>query len=170
MNQSNTPWTDERINTLRTDYAEGYSCAQIAIRIGDGITRNSVIGKVHRLGLEKPDNIKRKVGARAPREAKPRTQASRQRYIPGTTRFYEAVSNPAEIKLRCVEIEPRGLTLLGLEPGDCRYPYGDETVTFCGHPKQAGSQYCTPHHHLCWVKPIVQIKAPTFRPYAMGAA
>ncbi len=39
-----------------------------------------------------------------------------------------------------------------LEPGDCRYPYGgdkdDEPIAFCGHPRRAGSSYCTPHFHL----------------------
>ena len=169
INQMNSPWTDERITVLRADYAEGYSCAQIAARIGDGISRNAVIGKVHRLGLEKPLIVKKPA-----RETRPRKQSSRQRHIPGTNRFYEAVSNPAEIKLRCVEITPRNVTLIDLEPGDCRYPYGGdiegESITFCGHPKQDGSQYCTPHHHLCWVAPIVRVKAPTFRPYALGAA
>lgn len=158
-----SPWNDDLKDRLRVAYADGYSAAQIAVILGCGFSRNAIIGQIHRLGLAPPAVLKWK---QAPRRA----QASRQRYIPGTNRFYEAVSNPAEIKLRCVEIVPRGLILLDLEPGDCRYPYGDETITFCGHPKQEGSQYCTPHHHLCWVKPIVQIKAPTFRPYAMGAA
>ena len=55
-------------------------------------------------------------------------------------------------KLRCVEIEPRHLSLIDLERGDCRYPYGGdeegEAITFCGHPRRPGSSYCTPHFHL----------------------
>ncbi len=43
-------WTDERVETLRTMWAEGKSASQIAKELG-GITRNAVIGKVHRLGL-----------------------------------------------------------------------------------------------------------------------
>ncbi len=43
-------WTDERVETLRAMWAEGKSASQIAKELG-GVTRNAVIGKVHRLGL-----------------------------------------------------------------------------------------------------------------------
>ena len=56
------------------------------------------------------------------------------------------------VKLRCVGIEPRHLSLVELEKGDCHYPYGGdeegEAITFCGHPRRPGSSYCTPHFHL----------------------
>jgi hypothetical protein len=56
------------------------------------------------------------------------------------------------LKLRCVEIDPRHLSLTDLEPDDCRYPYGgeeeSEAITFCGHPRRQGSSYCAPHFHL----------------------
>ena len=55
-------------------------------------------------------------------------------------------------KLRCVEIDPRHLSFMELERGDCRYPYGGDTdgeaITFCGHPRREGSSYCTPHFYL----------------------
>ncbi len=43
-------WTDERVETLKKMWAEGQSASQIAKELG-GVTRNAVIGKVHRLGL-----------------------------------------------------------------------------------------------------------------------
>ena len=43
-------WTDERVETLKRMWAEGQSATQIAKELG-GVTRNAVIGKVHRLGL-----------------------------------------------------------------------------------------------------------------------
>ncbi|HLS18833.1 MAG TPA: GcrA family cell cycle regulator [Paracoccaceae bacterium] len=43
-------WTDERVETLKELWAEGKSASQIAKEMG-GVTRNAVIGKVHRLGL-----------------------------------------------------------------------------------------------------------------------
>jgi GcrA cell cycle regulator len=62
----------------------------------------------------------------------------------------DAVVPPVE--LRCVGISPRLLSLVELEPGDCRYPYGgdkdDEPIAFCGHPRRPGSSYCAPHFHL----------------------
>lgn len=43
-------WTDERVETLKKMWTEGQSASQIAKELG-GVTRNAVIGKVHRLGL-----------------------------------------------------------------------------------------------------------------------
>jgi len=43
-------WTDERVELLKKMWAEGQSASQIAKELG-GVTRNAVIGKVHRLGL-----------------------------------------------------------------------------------------------------------------------
>ena len=43
-------WTEERVELLKKLWAEGLSASQIAGRLG-GVTRNAVIGKVHRLGL-----------------------------------------------------------------------------------------------------------------------
>lgn len=56
-----------------------------------------------------------------------------------------AIDLPA---LRCVEVEPRHVSLLDLQQGgDCRWPYGDGPFTFCGHPAVFGS-YCGPHFGL----------------------
>jgi GcrA cell cycle regulator len=43
-------WTDERVETLKRMWIEGQSASQIAKELG-GVTRNAVIGKIHRLGL-----------------------------------------------------------------------------------------------------------------------
>lgn len=47
-------WTDERVETLKRMWSEGQSASQIAKELG-GVTRNAVIGKVHRLGLSNRD-------------------------------------------------------------------------------------------------------------------
>src|SRR5690242_9258746 len=44
-------WTDERVELLKKLWLEGLSASQIAAVLGDGVTRNAVIGKVHRLKL-----------------------------------------------------------------------------------------------------------------------
>ena len=44
-------WTDERVELLKKLWTEGLSASQIAGRLGSGVTRNAVIGKVHRLNL-----------------------------------------------------------------------------------------------------------------------
>ena len=43
-------WTEERVELLKKLWAEGLSASQVAKQLG-GVTRNAVIGKVHRLGL-----------------------------------------------------------------------------------------------------------------------
>ena len=54
MNQMN--WSDERVDQLKSLWTEGLSASQIARALG-GVTRNAVIGKVHRLGLATPAAI-----------------------------------------------------------------------------------------------------------------
>src|SRR5246127_3490779 len=61
-------WTDERVENLKKLWGEGLSASQIAAELG-GITRNAVIGKVHRLGLS--GRAKRPTSA-PPRPRKPR--------------------------------------------------------------------------------------------------
>jgi|SRR5690606_21724707 len=71
-------WTDERVETLRTMWAEGKSASQIAKELG-GITRNAVIGKVHRLGLSN-----RTGAADQAEEADPASTAARVAATPET--------------------------------------------------------------------------------------
>ena len=60
-------WTDERVETLKKRWGEGQSASQIAKELG-GVTRNAVIGKVHRLGLSN-----RTTTSTAKSDAKPKT-------------------------------------------------------------------------------------------------
>lgn len=62
-------WTDERVETLKRMWSEGQSASQIAKELG-GVTRNAVIGKVHRLGLSN-----RVAGTSAETEAEPEVVA-----------------------------------------------------------------------------------------------
>jgi GcrA cell cycle regulator len=77
-------WTDERVEQLKKMWSEGQSASQIAKELG-GVTRNAVIGKVHRLGLSnragagpvpEPVEVKpAKVAAPEPKEAKKEPRA-----------------------------------------------------------------------------------------------
>ncbi len=71
-------WTDERVELLKKMWGEGQSASQIAKELG-GVTRNAVIGKVHRLGLSnrtttaaKTPEAKEKPPAPAPKAAAPK--------------------------------------------------------------------------------------------------
>ncbi len=73
-------WTDERVETLKKMWGEGQSASQIAKELG-GVTRNAVIGKVHRLGLSnrsagtpaaKPEPKAKPAAPTAPPKAEPK--------------------------------------------------------------------------------------------------
>ncbi|MFD3189770.1 GcrA family cell cycle regulator [Sedimentitalea sp. HM32M-2] len=85
-------WTDERVETLKKMWGEGQSASQIAKELG-GVTRNAVIGKVHRLGLSnraagaaaaKPEAKPKPVETPKP-EAKPRPSPKTEAARPVTT-------------------------------------------------------------------------------------
>ena len=65
-------WTDERIEQLKTLWQQGHSASQIALMMGDGITRNAVIGKVHRLKLsgDRPTTFRRNHTVRVVKQRK----------------------------------------------------------------------------------------------------
>ena len=77
-------WTDERVELLKRMWSEGQSASQIAKELG-GVTRNAVIGKVHRLGLSN------RVGMRDEDEVAPPPAAA-----PAAPPRPEAVRTPAE--------------------------------------------------------------------------
>src|ERR1043165_7469683 len=65
-------WTEERVELLKKLWLEGLSASQIAGVLGEGVTRNAVIGKVHRLklsGRAKPASSTPRVRS-APRPAR----------------------------------------------------------------------------------------------------
>ena len=82
-------WTDERVETLKKMWGEGQSASQIAKELG-GVTRNAVIGKVHRLGLSN------RAGSGAAAPAKP---AAKEKAAPSTPKMEtKAAIKPREPK------------------------------------------------------------------------
>ena len=67
-NEATMSWTDERVEQLRQHWTEGKSASQIAALLGHGLTRNAIIGKVHRLGFAGR--------AKSPSSAPPRPRVS----------------------------------------------------------------------------------------------
>ncbi|ABD53937.1 GcrA family cell cycle regulator [Jannaschia sp. CCS1] len=88
-------WTDERVETLKKMWGEGQSASQIAKELG-GVTRNAVIGKVHRLGLSNRSGG----GASTPSKPAPATKeapAAKAAPAPKTAPAPEAkAAQPAE--------------------------------------------------------------------------
>lgn len=153
-------WTAEHSESLRECLARGLSFSAIAREINakfnTAYSRSATIGRAKRMGLAGPDRPEVVPGhwPKPPPKAKARRRHKpRERHVPARMRPVPVFFARAEpVKLRCVEIVPRHLSLIDLEAGDCHYPYGGdedgETITFCGRPRRANSSYCVAHFHL----------------------
>jgi len=136
---SNVPWSDDRVTTLSKLWQDGLSASQIAKQLG-GVTRNAVIGKIHRLGLSGRDTPSRTPRAAGIRNAWP-MRPVRPPPLPRAPRA--VVSAP-------VDHPPEGPGLVaamtGLGAHVCKWPIGDpkaEGFSFCGQP--AEGVYCAGH-------------------------
>ena len=164
-------WTDERVELLTKMWGEGQSASQIAKELG-GVTRNAVIGKVHRLGLSnratsttKSDAKvksapKEEVKSSAPSEAaikEPEAKApispARRQIIPAGQPLppqpsANEISPEALAKVSEVEKKSKKISLMELTERTCKWPIGDPATSdfwFCGLPTQTGKPYCEAH-------------------------
>jgi GcrA cell cycle regulator len=166
-------WTEERVELLKKLWLEGLSASQIAGILGDGVTRNAVIGKVHRLKL----SGRAKPASSAPRARTPgRSSAPRRPTSGSATRSTgigsmmksrsmgsapmhgatalkisedletEVYTAPAAQELFIPE--DQRLTLLQLSEVTCKWPIGDPLTPefyFCGNHSEEGKPYCEFH-------------------------
>ena len=143
--QSN--WAEQHSQALREYLGKGlsYSEAAKAInkRFNTSYTRNAAIGRAKRMGLSGAGQPDRPAKARKIRLPSPgRLLKKRAGLLKASRPRVEVFARAAALKLRCVGIVPRHLSLLELEDGNCRYPYGGEmegeAITFCHHPCRKG--------------------------------
>ena len=155
-------WTDERVELLKKLWSEGLSASQIASRIG-AVTRNAVIGKVHRLGLSGRATTSR-VKAHRPR---PRLANPNKKIVPKSR--YQQIGNPALRALYQPDAEPfaqqfeeleillaERKTIQTLGECNCRWPIGDPQTAefhFCGKNKVTGLPYCEFHARRAFQPP-----------------
>jgi GcrA cell cycle regulator len=152
-------WTDERVELLKKLWGEGLSASRIAAELG-GISRNSVIGKVHRLGLA---GRAKSTAAALPRQRKPRAAQGQVMRIARTG----VRGNTALAQVQAYEVEPEqevGLieniipigqrcTILELSDSKCRWPIGDPNTPdffFCGGKTAEGLPYCAYHSRVAY--------------------
>lgn len=172
-------WTDERVEKLKKLWAEGLSASQIAAQLG-GVSRNAVIGKVHRLSL--PGRAK--AGGSAPAAARPKRPATPVRPVsaaPATqaqeqpravaprpaaratspmiihetqdraVALFEDAQQPANTNI--ASPSSRKLALTQLTDRTCKWPIGDpmkDEFHFCGNDAPDTSPYCTFHARLAY--------------------
>lgn len=159
-------WTDERIERLKKLWTDGLSASQIAAEMG-GVTRNAVIGKVHRLGLSGRTKTPASVAAR-PRKPIARPQPPRgggggssgvtsavARGNLAVAQVVEAIAQPVmEARADVVISISRRISIMELREGVCRWPLGDPLAAefaFCGADCTTSKVYCQHHSRLAFV-------------------
>jgi GcrA cell cycle regulator len=159
-------WTDERVEMLKRLWGEGLSASQIARQLG-GVTRNAVIGKVHRLKL----SARAKSVSSAKRSKKPAedlaarnrgsqqaAMRSRPAVIGNTALKLDLMAESAVVTHLFLNEElkappSRKLTLVQLGERTCKWPEGDPMLPdfhFCGNDSRDGSPYCAFHSKLAF--------------------
>jgi GcrA cell cycle regulator len=111
-------WTDERIEQLKKMWANGSTASQIADELG-GVSRNAVIGKAHRLGLDarpspvKPGEEKEKKAAAAPAAKPARSETAARRAAPASPEEGETPHPPRTPQ----RVHPEGIQYRSIGPG-----------------------------------------------------
>jgi GcrA cell cycle regulator len=152
-------WTDDRVELLKKLWSDGLSASQIAGELG-GISRNSVIGKVHRLGLS---GRAKSPSTSVPRQRKPRAHGHMMRItrpggIRGNTALAPVHSYETEVEPEPEMIEniiPMGqrCSILDLTESKCHWPIGDPSSPeffFCGGRSTEGLPYCGYHSRIAY--------------------
>jgi len=149
-------WNPERVAQLRNFVGAGLTCSQIAAEIG--VTRNAVIGKIHRLGLGPG-----RPAAAPGRVCPPRTRRPR---LPSQRQMLRLISADAPrtadgTALDCMKVDSaQRCSLLELAQGKCRWPVSDPgnhagtaDFVFCGNEALDGFSYCAGHARLAYRSP-----------------
>lgn len=132
---SSVEWTPERIKVLIALWEEGLPTSEIGRRLG--VTKNAVVGKVHRLGLKKRQSPIRQSAATTAQPKKPKKVA--------------APAPVATAKLPSGDV----VRLEELTAAMCCWPEGEPGTPefhFCGKPAVQDKPYCEDHCARAYVK------------------
>ncbi|MCJ8323687.1 MAG: GcrA cell cycle regulator [Rhizobiales bacterium] len=167
-------WTDDRVELLKKLWNDGLSASQIANQMG-GVTRNAVIGKVHRLGLSGRVTSTRGRAAKGAGKTATSKQRSQRREpkMPPINMGSTAVKFAEEVKLAPVKqekISPLALvkpssgdniTIFELTEYTCRWPEGDPSTNdfhFCGGKSTSTGPYCEAHAAIAYQPTVRRAK------------
>ncbi|MDE2071178.1 MAG: GcrA cell cycle regulator [Patescibacteria group bacterium] len=146
-------WTEERSALCAKLWADGLSASQIAAELG-GVTRNGVMGKVHRMGLS---GRAKAPSSSSPRPRKARSsggmfRVSRPSMRANTALALEPDGYEPEPEMLGIPVEQRK-TLLQLAEDTCRWPVGDPgsgDFFFCGGEAAKSLPYCAYHSRVAF--------------------
>ncbi len=173
--QSHIAWNEERTAECVKLWKEGLSANQIANRLG-GVSRNAVIGKIHRLGLSGRANPPRPKSVRARRERKAANDKPPKFKTTGNAAF-RALFNGGANEPYTPPVEELVIPLAErryiatLEAGECRWGIGDPKHAdfhFCGKRQHPGLPYCTHHARIAFQPPQAKGTRPNLNAQTVG--
>jgi len=165
-------WTEERVEYAKRRWLEGGSGAQIAAEIGDGMTKNSIICKMFRLGFsfqggsrDGRGNVKSAPRARVEKAAgatrraavakAPKPQVIKEQRPPASRIARLVCEEPQTHEMPATEhFGPDAVH--ALEGGACKWPVGDPMrgdFRFCCAPQASGFVYCAHHARIAYQAP-----------------
>lgn len=141
-------WTEEKVKRLKELWKKGYSTGEIGRMIG--VSKNAVVGKAHRLGLDsRPSPIKPDRDSQGVKEKiKPKEKIKETAKKPEKLKGKEAGEKGSAEPKKDSGVRPDGISLLELTKSSCRWPQGDpkeKGFSFCGKPAIEGRPYCMEH-------------------------
>ena len=153
-------WNDERVELLKKLWKDGLSASQIAAEMGS-ITRNAVIGKVHRLGLSGRVKASASPVPRLRKAPRPRSvivsggSRGNTALAPRIIQEFE-IEHEAEIIPFAQPVqapESKRVAIIELREGVCRWPLGDplqQEFAYCGNDSDTGRPYCCYHSTVAY--------------------
>ncbi|MGQ2909477.1 MAG: GcrA family cell cycle regulator [Aliihoeflea sp.] len=158
-------WTDERVELLKKLWAEGLSASQIATQLG-GVSRNAVIGKVHRLKLSGRGRASsatprpKKTAPSAPKAPRPSRPMTTTIGATALQARFDAQPEAAPAPRLSSVVVPlsRNLKLIELSERTCKWPNGDplaEEFSFCGNDVGDCGPYCAYHSRVAY-QPVAE--------------
>jgi GcrA cell cycle regulator len=133
-------WNEELTEKATAMWENGASAKEISNELGCGITRNAIIGKMHRLGVERinPEPVKRIIKPLPPREQNDRSIPYKELPIPPTE---DKFKEPVFGMIPLVELSANG----------CKFPSGEGAeIVFCGKPQVGEFPYCAAHARIVY--------------------
>lgn len=168
MPRSRAFWSDEKTNLLKTLLREGYTYKQISSKMG--ISKNALIGRVHRIKAAYPAGEKRNGGQKKPEKITSLKRKSRNwSFLTESSReFIEYVDSRSSLIVDWTK-EPPSLYVPfnKLESCQCRYIHGDpkkNTHHYCGHMQSGLGPYCEFHAAVCFSSKRWQTKDVRAKP------
>lgn len=156
-------WSPDLETKVRLLFADGMTMTEIAARVGQGLTKGSVVGKLHRLGLlrtlDKASSdraqVRRAKREQAPaRPPRPKRTRNPERKAVVRREVPEPLVLPVPVAPFVETVEGhRGIGLMELTSSTCRWPFkgdGNEPAIYCGAEVFRETPYCACHARVAY--------------------